>query len=89
MDDQQYYVASPDAKVNVRSVPQTGEVLFQVNPMQNIIADAVTAEYSTIDGVRDRWVRIRADGKTGWLFGGFLDADRGIVKYPGVDQFPE
>lgn len=49
------------------------------NGQTNIITEAITEEY---DGsYRNRWVRITVDGKTGWISGAYLSAERGGPTY--------
>jgi|GEM_PF-659806 len=49
------------------------------NRQTNIITEAITEEY---DGsYRNRWVRITVDGKTGWISGAYLSAERGGPTY--------
>ena len=45
------------------------------NGQESIMTEAITEEY---DGsYTDRWVRITVDGKTGWVHGAYLSAERG------------
>ena len=46
----------------------------------NFEIEAVTEEIDTNKG-NDRWVRITYNGRTGWVYGGYLSAERGGPKY--------
>ena len=48
---------------------------FLMDELRILTAEAITEEY---DGsYTDRWVRITVDGKTGWVHGAYLSAERG------------
>jgi hypothetical protein len=76
--------------LNVRNKPGTVEtmVLFQLIPIQknhspvNVTILAITEETDLIDGKTDHWVYIKDDqNRTGWVFGGYTDVDRGGPKF--------
>ena len=46
---------------------------------ENIIVEAITEEYE--GSYSNRWVRITVDGKTGWVSGKYLSAERGGPTY--------
>ena len=56
---------------------------FQFAGVQsNFSSVAITEEKETINGKTDYWVKIEyEEGKYGWVFGGFLDVERGGPKY--------
>ena len=41
----------------------------------------VTEEKETIDGITERWAKIEYNGITGWVFGGYLEIERGGPKF--------
>ena len=41
----------------------------------------VTEEKETIDGITERWAKIEYKGITGWVFGGYLEIERGGPKF--------
>jgi len=49
------------------------------NGQTNIITEAITEEYE--GSYENRWVRITVDGKTGWISGAYLSAERGGPSY--------
>jgi hypothetical protein len=72
-----------DSKLNVRESPnKSAKVVFQLDRTTDVSTLELTAWKDTIDGRRDRWVKIKMeDGRTGWVFGGFLGAERGGPKF--------
>jgi uncharacterized protein YraI len=42
---------------------------------------AVTEETETIDGINDRWLKVNYNGIEGWVFGGYVDYERGGSRY--------
>ncbi len=74
--------------LNIRDKPGTGgNVLYTIRPgktdpsQTNVSVTAVTEEEDTVDGITDRWVRVQYKDYEGWLFGGYLSAERGGPKY--------
>ncbi len=75
--------------LNVRDVPglEGSTVLFQLkpaadNPQVNIRTLGLTVETESIDGMTDCWVLMEdAEGRKGWIFGGYTGAERGGPRY--------
>ncbi|MDR2210250.1 MAG: SH3 domain-containing protein [Spirochaetaceae bacterium] len=67
------------SKLNVRESPdRSAKVVFQLDQPTSISSLELTAWKDTIGGATDRWVKIKMeDGRTGWVFGGFLGVERG------------
>jgi hypothetical protein len=48
----------------------------------SITSSEITRESDTIDGITDYWVKIKDEqGRTGWVFGGYITVERGGPKY--------
>ena len=47
----------------------------------------ITQEKETIDGKTERWAKIEYKGITGWVFGGYLEYERGGPRFctPEID----
>ena len=76
--------------LNVRNNPGIigTNILFQFIPTQrankyiNVTILAITEETDTIDGITDFWLYVRDDeNRTGWIFGGYTNVERGGPKY--------
>jgi hypothetical protein len=50
-------------------------------PVQHFNVIAATEETEIIDGINDRWLKINYNGIEGWVFGGYVSAERGGEKY--------
>jgi hypothetical protein len=50
-------------------------------PQINLNVIEATEENETIDGLTDRWLRIKYNGVEGWIFGGYVSVERGGPKY--------
>jgi hypothetical protein len=55
--------------------PEVGSGQINLNVME------ATEEMETIDGITDRWLKIKYNGVEGWVFGGYADVERGGPKY--------
>lgn len=53
-----------------------GQINFEIEAVTEEIDDQKESVYG-----KERWVRITYDGKTGWIHGGYLSAERGGPKY--------
>ena len=74
--------------LSIRDKPGNGgRVLYTIRPgktdpaQTNVQVTAITEEEDTQDGVTDRWVKVRYASYEGWVFGGYLSAERGGPKY--------
>lgn len=73
--------------LNVRDKPGlTGNkvhlIKYGENGFQSFRVVAITEETETIDGKKDCWVKIEyKKDKYGWVFGGYVDVERGGPKY--------
>jgi hypothetical protein len=78
------YIVMTKGRLNVRDKPGTsGGVVFQLNANEwKFSVLELTAWKETLDGVTERWVKIKtSDGRTGWVFGGFLGVERGGPRF--------
>ena len=79
-------------RLNVRDIPSPvgSNILFQLNQDSQVEYLAVTFEEETIDGIRDKWIKIRDDsGRTGWAFGGYIGREMFGLKYSTPDDILE
>ena len=74
--------------INMRDNPGLVDtnVISQIFPSNNswtlfVEVIAATEEIETIEGKTDRWLKINHNGIEGWIFGGYVDVERGGVKY--------
>lgn len=72
--------------LNVRDKPGlTGNKVYLIKydgPQLNFKTVAITEETETIDEKKDSWVKIEYEkDKYGWVFGGYVDVERGGPKY--------
>jgi hypothetical protein len=63
------------------------KIISQIVPIRNdgwtffLEITAATEETETIDGNTDRWLKTNYNGIEGWIFGGYVDVERGGPKY--------
>ena len=71
------------ARLNVRDEPSlSSNILFQLESQTSVNTLAIIEETVTIDSIKDHWVKIEnAEGKIGWIFGGYTDIQKGGPKY--------
>lgn len=70
----QRFVAAVNGLV-LRSTPtRTGTALTTI-PFKTQIQVVETSKYEQIDGIEAPWLKVTAQGKTGFVFGGFLTAE--------------
>ena len=76
--------------LNVRNKPGIigTTVLFKLIPVRenyspvSVTILAITEETDSIDGIIDHWVYIKDEqNRSGWIFGGYTDVDRGGPKF--------
>jgi len=65
-----------DTKIISKIIPQESE-----KPYINLNVTEATEEEETIDGVADRWLKIKFNEAEGWIFGGYVSIERGGYKY--------
>ncbi|MDR1787232.1 MAG: leucine-rich repeat protein [Treponema sp.] len=80
-----FTVDSGGNNLDIRDIPN-GNVVFQVSHNDTVYGSEVTQEKDTFENKTDRWVKVStSDGRSGWVFGGFLSAVNPGARYPGVE----
>jgi hypothetical protein len=63
--------------------------LIEANQRNSVVVKTmeITQEKETIDGKTERWAKIEYKGITGWVFGGYLEYERGGPRFctPEID----
>ena len=72
--------------LNIRDKPgMSGNKISMIKyegPQLNYEVFEITEESEIIDGIKDRWVKIKYEkDKYGWVFGGYVSVERGGPKY--------
>lgn len=69
--------------LNIRNKPgiEGTRIIGKINANTFVEYSTITEETDEIDGIKDHWIRIKYNGISGWIFGGYADVERGGPKY--------
>lgn len=69
--------------LNIRNKPGTEgtRIIGKINANTFVDYSTITEETDEIDGIKDHWIRIKHNGISGWIYGGYGDVERGGPKY--------
>lgn len=82
------YVVPKDG-LNMREEPSpTGRRILTIPKGAQVMKLEEKPESLKIDTIEGRWTKVSWEGKTGWVFGGFLDIHRPVTDPKGTEAEP-